>query len=453
MTVAFDLKSLHDLYAAGGAPRSVVATAYARIAAASDAGVFLHLIPETEAAAAADALPGFDPVRYPLWGAPVAVKDNIDMAGAPTTAACPAFAYVPAADAPVVARLRAAGAIVIGKTNLDQFATGLVGVRTPYPAPSNPFDAARAPGGSSSGSAVAVARGFVTLSLGTDTAGSGRVPAGLNNLVGLKPSLGALSTRGVVPACRTLDCVSIFATRVADAWTAFEQLAGFDPEDPFSRPLTSEGSPINVLGAPRAEDLLFFGDEAARAAWEAAIALARTRGFTIREVDFRPFFAVARLLYEGPWVAERRAAIRAFMDRSPDALHPVTRRIISGADAFSATDAFEAIYKLAALRRQTEPIWGEIDALVVPTAPIAPTLAELEADPITHNARLGTYTNFVNLLDLAAIAAPGPFRPDGMPAGVTLIGRRGSDAALARAAQRLFDGRGGVPTPEGAVSQ
>lgn len=453
MDISFDLSALRAFYANGGSPRAIVAAAYQRISRSNDPGVFIHLAAEHEVGADADALPAFDPALYPLWGVPVAVKDNIDVAGAQTTAACPAFAYVAERDAAVVTRLRAAGAIIIGKTNLDQFATGLVGVRTPYPAPRNPFDPARVPGGSSSGSAVAVARGFVTLALGTDTAGSGRVPAGLNNLVGLKPTLGALSTRGVIPACRTLDCVSIFATRVSDAWAAFEALAAFDPEDPFSRPFTQHAAPVASLGAPREEDLHFFGDDVARAAWEAAIAHARSCGFTIRSVDFRPLFAVARLLYEGPWVAERRAAIRVFMDRTPEALHPVTRQIISGANRFSAVDAFDAIYKLAALRREAESVWREVDALVVPTAPIAPTVAELEADPITPNAQLGTYTNFVNLLDLAAIAVPGPFRSDGVPAGVTLIGRPGSDAALAQAAQCLFDGRGGVPTSEGAPSQ
>lgn len=451
MDIPFDLDNLRAFYAEGGASRAIVAAAYQRIARANDPGVFIHLAPENEVAEAASRLPPFDPERYPLWGAPVAVKDNIDVAGLPTTAACPAFAYVAESDAPVVARLRAAGALIIGKTNLDQFATGLVGVRTPYPAPLNPFDPSRAPGGSSSGSAVAVARGFVTLALGTDTAGSGRVPAGLNNLVGLKPTLGALSTRGVVPACRTLDCVSIFATRVADAWTAFEALSVYDPKDPFSRPWEDSGKPIATLGAPREQDLLFFGDEAARGAWLAARAHLEACGVTVREVDFTPLFAVARLLYEGPWVAERRAAIRPFMDDQPDALHPVTRRIIAGADRFSAVDTFDAIYKLAELRRQVEPLWGEIDALVVPTAPIAPTLAQLEADPFTPNAQLGTYTNFVNLLDLSAIAVPGPFRSDGMPAGVTLIGERGADAALAQCALRLFEGRGGVATHEGAL--
>jgi allophanate hydrolase len=452
MDIPFDLASLHAYYAEGGAARAIVREAYRRIAAVKDPGVFLHLTDEDAAAAAADGLPPFDPERYPLWGAPVAIKDNIDVAGWPTTAACPAYSYVAPEDAQVVARLRAAGAIPIGKTNLDQFATGLVGVRTPYPAPLNPFDPSRAPGGSSSGSAVAVARGFVTLALGTDTAGSGRVPAGLNNLVGLKPSLGALSSRGVIPACRTLDCVSIFATRVADASTAFKQLAAFDPEDPFSRPYAASNAPVTVLGAPREEDLRFFGDDAAREAWDAAIAHVKASGFEIRALDFTPLFAVARLLYEGPWVAERRAAIRGFMDRAPDALHPVTRRIIAGADRFSAVDAFEAMYELASLRRAAEPIWEGVHALVVPTAPIAPTIAELEADPITPNSRLGTYTNFVNLLDLAAIAVPGPFRRDGLPAGFTLIGQRGADAALVDCAQRLFDGRGGLLTEKGTRS-
>ena len=446
---AFDIASLHAGYRAGTLPAAVIDAVHARHAMVADPGIFIDLVPAGEARKAALALPPFDPVRYPLWGIPFAVKDNIDVAGRPTTAACPAYAYTPDVSAPVVDLLLAAGAILIGKTNLDQFATGLVGVRTPYPVPKNAFDPARVPGGSSSGSAIAVAQGIVSFALGTDTAGSGRIPAGLNNLVGLKPSLGALSTRGVVPACRTLDCISVFALTVSDARAVFDVAAAHDPADPYSRPLAQmAASPIRTIGVPRPQERHFFGDAFAEAAFDAAIARLPALGLTIREIDMSGFFEVARLLYEGPWVAERRAAVRHFMDEQPAAMHPVTRAILAKADTISATEAFEAFYRLAALRRATELVWQDIEALAVPTTPITPTLADLEADPIGPNSRLGTYTNFVNLLDLAAIAAPGPFRADGFPAGLTFIAPRGTDHRLAALAERYFPGIGGSSAKE-----
>jgi allophanate hydrolase len=439
---------LHAAYAGGLAPADVVRTIYDRIAQVADPAIFIDIVPMAEALAAAAALPPFDPLAFPLWGIPFAVKDNIDVAGRATTAACPAFAYAAQASAPVVERVLAAGAILIGKTNLDQFATGLVGVRSPYGAPRNAFDPRRVPGGSSSGSAVAVARGLASFAFGTDTAGSGRVPAGLNNLVGMKPSLGLLSTRGVVPACRTLDCVSIFAASVADAEQTFQVAAGYDAEDPYSRRGSpASQAPVRSIGVPRPADRLFFGDAEAEAAFEDALAGLRRDGLALREIDMTPFFETARLLYEGPWVAERRAAVRAFMDRQPGDMHPVTRAVIAKADAISATDTFEAFYRLAALKRETEPVWGEVDALAVPTAPIAPLLSDLEADPLGPNTRLGTYTNFVNLLDLCALAVPGPFRRDGMPAGFTLIAPRDQDRRLLTLGARIFPGVGGRTEP------
>ena len=444
--IPLDFPSLSAAYAAGMTPETVLRQIHARHAAINDPGIFITLAPLETLLAQATALPPRDPVRYPLWGIPFVIKDNIDLAGVPTTAACPGYSYTPQVDATVVAKLKAAGAIPVGKTNLDQFATGLVGMRSPYPVPRNAFDAARVPGGSSSGSAVAVAQGLASFSLGTDTAGSGRVPAGLNNLVGLKPSLGILSSRGVVPACRTLDCVSIFGLRVEDARRVLDVVAGFDADDPYSRPdMPEPGETLRRIGVPRAEDRLFFGDTQQEAAFEAALSQLKTLGITPIEIDMRDFFAVAQLLYEGPWVAERRAAIRAFMNANPEALHPVTRAILAKADAISATDTFEAIYTLASLKRRTEPVWRAIDALMVPTAPIAPTLADLATDPITPNSRLGTYTNFVNLLDLSALAVPGPFRADGFPAGVTFIGPRGADLRLAALGETFFPGLGGKP--------
>jgi allophanate hydrolase len=280
-----------------------------------------------------------------------------------------------------------------------------------------------------------VARGLVPFALGTDTAGSGRVPAGLNNIVGLKPSGGAVSARGVVPACATLDCVSIFAGTVDDAWAVYAAMAGNDEADPFSQPIElgalGPSTPRPVIGVPRAADLEFFGDAAAKAAWRAGVKVLQELGAELVEINMAPFGEVAALLYEGPWVAERYAAIAPFLAKRARDMHPVTRRIIEKAKGFSAADAFAGLYRLAALKRATHPIWRGIDALAVPTTPCAPTLEDVAADPIGQNSRLGTYTNFVNLLDLAAIAVPGPMRRDGLPAGLTFIGPRGRDAMLA----------------------
>ena len=442
MTVIdIDLAGLRAAYAAGAAPDAVVRQVYAAIAAAGDPGIFITLVPEAEALAAASELAPQDRGVLPLWGVPFAVKDNIDVAGLPTTAACPGFAYRPAETAPAVARLLAAGAILIGKTNLDQFATGLVGVRTPYPAPRNAFDPAIVPGGSSSGSAVAVARGLVSFSLGTDTAGSGRVPAGLNNIVGLKPTLGAVSTRGVVPACRSLDCVSVFALTVDDAHAVYRVMAGDDPADPFSRPVPAPPPgplpPGLRIGVPHASDLEFGGDPQAAAAFAAACDGLDALAARVVQLDLAPFRAVARLLYESAFVAERHAAFGAFVDAMPDLVHPVTRGIVGGAARFTASDAFRARERLAELARAAAPTWAGIDILVVPTLPRPVTVAELQDDPIGPNALLGTYTNFVNLLDLCALAVPGPMRADGFPAGITLVAPRGMDGLLASLGSRL----------------
>ncbi len=431
----FDLQSLRAFYAAGGLPSAIVAEVHRRIGALGDAGIFITLLDKSTAIAAASALAMGDHERLPLFGVPFAVKDNIDVAGVPTTAACPGFAYQPTATATCVQRLLDAGAILIGKTNLDQFATGLVGVRSPYPIPRNAIDPALVPGGSSSGSAVAVAQGLVTFALGTDTAGSGRVPAGLNNIVGLKPTLGAISTSGVIPACRTLDCVSVFALTVDDAYVAYSTMAAYDATDPYSKAVTvSAPGPApsqTVIGVPRAEDLTFFGDELQADAWQQALGVLVLGGARLVPVDMTPFFETAALLYEGPWVAERHAAIANVLARQPEIVHPVTRRIVEGANGFSASALFKAQYRLADLRRETVAIWKTITVLAVPTTPVAPTLEALAADPITPNSRCGTYTNFVNLLDQAALAVPGPFRADGRAAGVTFIAQAGSDGMLA----------------------
>jgi allophanate hydrolase len=416
-------------------PAQTVARSYARIRDYNDPAVFISLRDEKDALAEAEALTKRDAAQLPLYGVPVAVKDNIDAQGMPTTAACPAFSYSPAHDSTAVAKLRAAGAIIIGKTNLDQFATGLVGVRSPYGIPVNPIRSDLIPGGSSSGSGVAVSAGLVPLALGTDTAGSGRVPAMLNNIVGLKPSLGLISTAGLVPACRTLDCISVFSLTVDDAMTALSVMAGPDGADPFSRtrPLAEVTAfPAHLrLGIPRNGQLIFFGDKAAEKAHGEALQRWSSLGATLVEFDLEPFYETARLLYEGPWVAERYLVIRNMLASSPDSIHPVTREITAAGARLTAADTFAALYRLQALRRIAERAFTNLDAVVLPTAPTAYSTAQVLANPIELNSRLGTYTNFVNLLDLCGLALPAAMRPDGIPFGITLLAPAGHDAQLA----------------------
>jgi allophanate hydrolase len=342
----------------------------------------------------------------------------------------------------VVQRLLDAGAVLIGKTNLDQFATGLVGVRSPYGACSSVFDARYISGGSSSGSAVAVGKGLVAFALGTDTAGSGRVPAAFNNLVGLKPTRGLLSTAGVVPACRSIDCVSIFAATASDAERVWNVAQGADPEDPYSRaPTPGAGAAPWLhgrfrLGVPRGEDLAFFGDPETPALYQAAIARLEAIGGTRVPIDFTPFRDAAALLYAGPWVAERYAAVGEFVEAHPGAVHPVVGAIIRGATKYSAVDAYRGLYRLEELKRAAAAQWDRIDLMILPTAGTIYTKAAVEAEPVLLNTNLGYYTNFVNLMDLAAVAVPAGFRRDGLPFGVSLVGRSFSDAALLALAGR-----------------
>ena len=377
----------------------------------------------------------------PLWGIPFAIKDNIDLAGLPTTAACPEFSYMPENSATVVQRLIDAGAIPVGTTNLDQFATGLVGVRSPYGVPQNAIDAMLVPGGSSSGSAVAVARRLVSFSLGTDTAGSGRVPSALNGIVGLKPSKGLLSCKGVVPACRSLDCVSIFAGNVADVETVFSVAKGHDSKDPFSRksPTVTLSKCSFVFGVPRPEQLKFFGNREFEALYFSAVARMEGLGGVKREIDFSPFEAAARLLYEGPWLAERYLVVGKLIETHPDAVLPVTRSIIEKGATFLATDAFSASYKLAELRMEVDSIWETMDFILLPTAGLAPTLKEVADDPIGINSKLGTYTNFVNLLDLCGCAIPADIDGPVLPFGITLLAPAFHDEAVLDYAARYLD--------------
>lgn len=436
------LASLQAAYASGTPVAEVLHQVFARLRAVDDPGIFLHLADLDALLEQASALGPHDPAR-PLWGVPFAVKDNIDVAGMPTTAACPAWSRMADKDAFAVARLRAAGAIPIGKTNLDQFAAGLVGMRTPYPVPRNALDPAIVPGGSSSGSAVIVGHGILPFALGTDTAGSGRVPAALNGITGLKPSLGMVSASGVVPACRTLDTISVFARDVADAYAVLQVMAGYDDTDAYSRDLPAAplrpAPPALRVGVPDAATRRFFGDAVQAAAFDADLDALRKRGATVVEMDFTPFYDVAHMLYEGAWVAERHAVIEHLLAETPEAVHPVTARIIGKAAGLSATDAFRGIYRLAALRRICAPLIASVDLLAVPSIPTFYTVADLAADPVTPNSNLGTYTNFVNLLDLCALAIPTAPRADGRPGSLTLIAPAGQDAHLAAEAMALAE--------------
>lgn len=386
----------------------------------------------------------------PLYGVPFAVKDNIDAEGLSTTAGCPEYAYEPDEDATVVERLRAAGALLVGKTNMDQFATGLVGTRSPYGPCRNPFQPEYVSGGSSSGSAVAVATGVVSFALGTDTAGSGRVPASMNNVVGLKPTRGILSTDGVVPACRTLDCVAVFALTAADALAVERVAAGHDPADPYSRrnvadlDLALPAPPDSVrVGVPADDHLEFFGAPDAPDLFREAVERLEAVGGTAVEVDFTPFREAAQLLYEGPWVAERLAAVREFLEANPDAVYPVTRQIIERGADYSAVDTFEAMYELKRLERTAAAQLRGVDCLVTPTAGPAYRIDEVRANPVELNSNLGYYTNYVNLLGLSAVAVPAGFRSSGVPFGVTLVGAADEEAflsGLAAAVAREGDG-------------
>lgn len=420
-------------YRAGATPDTLLTDLWSQIHADDPAWIARATMPVLQDALAqlAQRLQacGGDTGRLPLYGVPFAAKDNIDAVGFDTTAGCPEYAYAPDQDADVIARLRAAGAILMGKTNLDQFATGLVGTRSPYGAVPNAFDPAVISGGSSSGSASVVARGLVAFSLGTDTAGSGRVPAGLNNLVGLKPTRGLFSTEGVVPACRSLDCVSIFSLTVGDAARVSDVMGAYNPNDAFSRPRAlphapgtpalRRPGPVRRLAIPADPD--WFGDHQAATAWEQTLATWGQLDVTLVPTDFSLLAELAALLYEGPWVAERHAAVRDFMAAHADAINPVVRGIIAKADNFSATDTFEGLYRREQLIRAIDQQLADIDAILVPTAPIAPTIAEVDADPVVVNSRMGTYINFVNFADMSALAVPAGFRGDGLPFGVTLI--------------------------------
>lgn len=442
------IEALRQGYAKGISPVEVVNRVYDYLEQFVDPAAWIHVVLRTTTLAHAKTLATQDPASLPLYGVPFAVKDNIDVAGIVTTAACPAFAYTPSETATVVQRLLDAGAILIGKTNLDQFATGLVGARSPYGVPASVFNPDFVSGGSSSGSAVTVAAGCVSFALGTDTAGSGRVPASFNNIVGTKPTRGWLSCKGVVPACRSLDCVSVFALTAGDAWEVLRVAGEQDMGDPWSRLAQPRGLPkrprIGVLPADQRE---FFGDTLSAAEYGKALQRLALLGDLV-EIDFAPFTETAALLYDGPWIAERLEAAGDLLASQPDALDPAVRSIISKGLNYSAADSHKALTKLEVLKKRVAPTWTTVDVIALPTSPTHYRVDEIQANPVTLNSHLGYYTNFANLLDLCAVAVPTSFRPDKLPFGVTLFAPAWTDAALAALAETLHHACG---IPAGAT--
>ena len=435
--LSFTIQNLKDAYKNGLSPEEVINEIFNRIKIINDPNIFINLSNLDSLHAEAKNLGSFNP-NMPLWGIPFAVKDNIDVNKIVTTAGCHEFSYIPKDDAFTVNLLKKSGALMIGKTNLDQFATGLVGMRSPYGAPLNAVDPLIVPGGSSSGSAVSVGHGIVSFSLGTDTAGSGRVPAALNNIVGLKPSLGSLSSSGVVPACRTIDTVSVLAMTVEDAYNVFTILNEYDEKDSYSKsfkklPLSLPQHPIKI-GIPDKSSIRFFNDNFQSESFDRNINKLKLNDFEITPINFEPFYEIAQLLYEGSWVAERYTVIEDLLKKNSKAIHNVTRQIIKKAENFSAADTFEDYYKLSELKRKVKPILSSVDMLCVPSIPTFYSVNDLINDPFTPNSNLGTYTNFVNLLDMCGITVPTDPRIDGRPGSITFLAMSGEDNLVASTA-------------------
>jgi len=461
-SLSLDIQALQDSYRGGSlTPAELLAIIQRRMDAMGDNPVWISRLTQEQLQPYIDALDGKAVDDLPLYGIPFAIKDNIDLQGVPTTAGCEEYSYIPEKSAFVVQQLVEAGAIPVGKTNLDQFATGLVGTRSPYGACRNSFNPDYIAGGSSAGSAVSVAAGLVSFSLGTDTAGSGRVPAAFNNIVGIKPTRGLLSTSGVVPACRSLDCVSIFALSCDDAARIRQSCNSFDAADAYARPAPGAAPSFNdgqfCFGVPQENQLQFFGNADAQALFQQAVGRLQSLGGKPVTMDFEPFLSAARLLYEGPWVSERYAAIEAFIEEQPDSLFPVTRQIIEAGRKAGAVEAFKAQYRLMECRRACEPAWKSVDVMLTPTAGTIYRIDEVNTDPVQLNSNLGYYTNFMNLLDLSAIAVPAGYQADGLPFGVTLFAPAFADDALAALGDRLHrsidvtSGATGLPLPSGEL--
>jgi allophanate hydrolase len=463
LTGSLDFTTLRALYASGELhPEDVVRAVYKRIEARGPDNVWIHLVPEADAVAAARRVANALPASAPLYGLPCAIKDNIDVPGLPSTSAFPPSRRVATSTGPAVQRLLDAGAIVIGKTNMDQLAIGLVGVRSPYGVARNAFDAAFVPGGSSAGSGVAVGAGLVSFALGNDAAGSGRVPAAFNNVVGVKPTPGLVSNTAVVGGgtAKSLDTVSVFALTVDDGMHVLRQIAGYDPDDLFSKTearfcdLTNQPAPARFrFAVPSAHDLVFFGDGDAERLFEAAIARLDGLGGTAVEIPYAVFDEAQRLLYEAPFLAERNVSAEAMITGHEEALHPATRAILASGGDWTARDTYRAIHRLAELKRDARRLLADTEVFVVPTTPTIYRVAEVEAEPILLNARLGTYTNFVNLMGMCGIAVPSGFRADGLPLGITVLAEGFAEAraaAIAAAYHRatgLTLGATGVPHP------
>lgn len=434
LKIPLALSSLQNSYQQGTVtPVDVVKSILTDLDQRGDDGIWLYTLPQQtllDQATTLTQISARERSQLPLWGIPFSIKDCIDVAGFPTSAACPAFTYQAAHTNPAVQKLLDAGAILIGKTNLDQFATGLVGIRTGYTAPHNAFSKDHIPGGSSSGAALSVAAGLVSFAIGTDTGGSGRVPAGFNNIVGLKPTRGLLSTRHTVEACKTLDCLSVFALTATDAHTVLEIAQGYDPENPFSRP--AGVSPTHLtsyrpqqafrFGVPRPGQQEFFGNTEVKARYENAIKTLTKLGGTRIDIDYSLFLEANDLLFNGPWVAERYVSVGAFVETRPEAVFPTTREILLQAKEIAAAKVFEGLYAVETLKQKMQSLWHQVDCLVVPTTGTIYRIDEIEAQPLTLNSHLGYYTNFVNLLDLSAIAIPNGYQSNGLPTGITLVG-------------------------------
>lgn len=440
---SLSISQIHKLYKEGAlTPETLVSDIKNKIDEYQDYNIWIHVLNDDELASYISVLKNKEPDDLPLYGIPFAIKDNIDLADIPTTAACAEYSYIPEKSSFTVQLLIDAGAIPIGKTNLDQFATGLVGTRSPYGAVKNAFNPENISGGSSSGSAVSVALGQVSFSLGTDTAGSGRVPAAFNNLIGLKPTKGRLSTSGVVPACRSLDCVSIFALNLDDTETVFDVLDEYDANDSYARkaqlPSINNNEKIKI-GLPKNEQLCFFGDKEYEKLFNTFINSISQDKYEVVHIDFSSFIEAAKLLYQGPWVAERYAAIESFIEDNPDSLFPVTNKIISPAKSINAVDAFKSFYQLQEYKRLADNVLEQIDFIITPTAGTHYTIDEVNIDPIQTNSNLGYYTNFMNLLDFSALAIPVSFKQDGLPFGVTLFSDAFNDEFLLKQAKDLME--------------